>query len=727
MSRLPAPRFLFLALALALAAVAPAQTRGGQPPTTELDDKPETLAAPPRNEAERDRLDALALFAAARNHQQRGEEAVALRLYQRAYRRDRGAGAIVRAIVPLAYQQGHFAEAVRYAVKSADFDDADPLLLRRLGVLLSDEGDWPGAVKLYERALAARGAEKQTAADVLLQMEMGRLYHLADERRKAADSYDRVLAALEKPKDHGIDDKIRDALLGEAAETYMLMGDAYLEADRPADALRLFEKAHQATANAALLAFNRARVLAHEKKSREALAELEKAFVEKLSNEGTEPYELFAALLDKLGQPGVLIERLEKLRTAGADNAPLAYFLAEQYEKAGREADAATVYRQIVPKSPTVAGFRALARIAREQKQAGEWLSVAGQVVGETGLLGALGEQLKALVNDKTLLDAVIAHARRALKDEADKFGYHNRVAAALVALEAKQFDAAAEFFEAALKSQDAKPAEILLDWGVGLLASDRFDEAAKVLERGVAAKGARTEIAAFHFYLAAALEMSGKTDAAIAAALKAARSQNDSARFQGRAAWVNYHAKRYDAAIAGYNKLVEKFDKDHKSNETRDVLREARLALSNLHVLKEQLPEAEEWLEQVLDEFPDDAGALNDLGYLWAEQNKHLGRALWMVEKAVADEPDNAAFRDSLGWVYFRLGRYSEALKELQKAAADRPDAVVLDHLGDVHRAIKETAQAADAYRRAAKAFRDEKEEKKAAAVEKKLNELKK
>ncbi len=57
------------------------------------------------------------------------------------------------------------------------------------------------------------------------------------------------------------------------------------------------------------------------------------------------------------------------------------------------------------------------------------------------------------------------------------------------------------------------------------------------------------------------------------------------------------------------------------------------------------------------------------------------------MIQLAVADSPDNAAYRDSLGWVLYRLNRYSEALAELQKAAAgDSPDGEILNHLGDTY-----------------------------------------
>ena len=115
-----------------------------------------------------------------------------------------------------------------------------------------------------------------------------------------------------------------------------------------------------------------------------------------------------------------------------------------------------------------------------------------------------------------------------------------------------------------------------------------------------------------------------------------------------------------------------------------------------------------------MLDEYPEDAAALNELGYLWADQGVHLDRALEMIRKAVAAEPDNAAYRDSLGWVLYRLGRGEEAVAELQKAAAGKdPDGEILDHLGDALAKIGRADKADEAWRRTAAAFRKAKEEK--------------
>src|SRR5437588_562621 len=83
----------------------------------------------------------------------------------------------------------------------------------------------------------------------------------------------------------------------------------------------------------------------------------------------------------------------------------------------------------------------------------------------------------------------------------------------------------------------------------------------------------------------AGALEMNGKTDEALAAARAAAEAQKESPRFASRVAWIEYHAKRNADAKKSYAELVQKFDSVHDSAEARDVLRDARLVLSNLYV----------------------------------------------------------------------------------------------------------------------------------------------
>ena len=88
--------------------------------------------------------------------------------------------------------------------------------------------------------------------------------------------------------------------------------------------------------------------------------------------------------------------------------------------------------------------------------------------------------------------------------------------------------------------------------------------------------------------------------------------------------------------------------------------------------------------------------GANNYLGYMWAEEGRNLAEAERMIRAALEADPDNRAYRDSLGWVLYRRGDFERAWIHLQAAAAcARPDAVVLDHLGDVLYRLKRTDEA--------------------------------
>ena len=90
------------------------------------------------------------------------------------------------------------------------------------------------------------------------------------------------------------------------------------------------------------------------------------------------------------------------------------------------------------------------------------------------------------------------------------------------------------------------------------------------------------------------------------------------------------------------------------------------------------------------------------------------------MIAAAVAAEPENRAYRDSLGWVFYRLGRFPEAVAELEKAVDEKqPDGTVLDHLGDAYEKLGRRKQAVAAWQRAGAAYEKEKEPEKAGESE--------
>ncbi|MBD3815674.1 MAG: tetratricopeptide repeat protein [Halothiobacillus sp.] len=145
---------------------------------------------------------------------------------------------------------------------------------------------------------------------------------------------------------------------------------------------------------------------------------------------------------------------------------------------------------------------------------------------------------------------------------------------------------------------------------------------------------------------------------------------------------------------------------------EALDTLNEAVTVWPNAHDLQLQRAmillklnrnfEAEEVLRQVIKEDPENATALNALGYTLADENRDLDEAEKMIRKALQSDPENAAYLDSLGWVQYRLGQFKEAEKTLQQAYKLAPDPEVGAHWGTVLWHLDKHEEAKDVWKRA-------------------------
>jgi tetratricopeptide (TPR) repeat protein len=95
----------------------------------------------------------------------------------------------------------------------------------------------------------------------------------------------------------------------------------------------------------------------------------------------------------------------------------------------------------------------------------------------------------------------------------------------------------------------------------------------------------------------------------------------------------------------------------------------------------------AEEQFRKILETDPNNSMTLNYLGYMLADRGVKLNEALSFVQKAVQLDPQNYAYLDSLGWVYFKLGQYPLAEENLRKASERvSTDPTVHDHLGELY-----------------------------------------
>ncbi|WP_346894770.1 tetratricopeptide repeat protein [uncultured Roseibium sp.] len=139
---------------------------------------------------------------------------------------------------------------------------------------------------------------------------------------------------------------------------------------------------------------------------------------------------------------------------------------------------------------------------------------------------------------------------------------------------------------------------------------------------------------------------------------------------------------KIFDEAEAVYTKGIDSLD--------GNLQKEHWLLLYFRGICRERQDKwdlAEADFREALELFEDQPLVLNYLGYSLVDQGLKLDEALGMIKKAVKLRPTDGYIVDSLGWVYYRLGKYEEAVKELERAIELRPsDPVINDHLGDAY-----------------------------------------
>lgn len=193
------------------------------------------------------------------------------------------------------------------------------------------------------------------------------------------------------------------------------------------------------------------------------------------------------------------------------------------------------------------------------------------------------------------------------------------------------------------------------------------------------------------------ALDLAGNRDVALSALTALASERPDDQQVIAALAELLRRDDQLEPARRAYGDALALMADDHPR---RWVL------LYSRGILSDQLKDwdaAEADFRAALELEPEQPRVLNYLGYSLVERKENLDEALGMIEQAVVAAPDNGAIVDSLGWVFFRLGRYGEAVAQLERAVELEPrEPVITDHFGDALWAVGRKYEAEFQWRRA-------------------------
>ena len=718
-------RVLFaLSIASSLCVSLRAQEKPAEPVTTKVGfPKPEIrlqeaddTALPlvpltPRSAAVETRNEALSWYMTGRllDSTHRNEPRKALSAYRKAVKIDPEAVEVYQYLVPLEFEEGNIAAAVRYAAKAVQLDPDNVEILQLLARQAASTGQLPEAIKFLEQAVNSSKLEKQSPDYIGLNKSLGLLYAVIGQKDKSADCYEILFDAVKNPEKYGMDSRGKKALLADQTTNYEKIGQVLLEGNRLKLALEAFELAGSSRVGAGNLAFNRAKIHLLSDKPDEALEELQKYFDAQRTSKGREAYQLLSDILQKLKRSDELIGRLETLAENDAQNVSLQYFLADRLTDVNELDRARKIYDTMLQSGGDASGYAGLARVLRKMQKSDDLLDALGRGMarGEEAV-ATLEPELKALAQDKALVKMLLESGRT--RSKAGQLKFEEAYLLAKLSAALKEADAADEFFLLAISASRGtnRPAiAIQIERADTMLKLRKYRIAADIYKE-ILGSGQLTERgkAFTHYSLSQVLMRDNRIDEALDSIAESIKLDDDNPDFRLFEVGICSHARRWDDAIRKSEQVMTDFP------EEKEVIERCQFNLSNIYVQKGDFRKGEEILEKVLEFNPESTQANNDLGYLWADQGKNLERAEKMIRKALAAEPDNAAYLDSLGWVLFKLGKIDEAIPPLERATRESlgGEATLWDHLGDVLLKAMKTEKAIEAWKTALQFSEDEK-----------------
>ena len=593
-------------------------------------------------------------FMMARRLEADGDMAGALAALERARKLDPNSAEVLAEVAGLQARQNKADEALQ-AANAAVAIDADNTEAHRViamiysayaeGLAAPPPGQSPDALR--QKAIESLQRIQNSpamATDLNLQVTFGRLLVRAGRQQEAVPVLEGVVAQAPY-----------------AAEPYALLADARLSMNQP-------DQAAEALAAAAEIQPRYYVQLGELYERQGQWAEAASAFGEAVANLRTPSRDLrmrwIAALLNVPGGLGAGKARdaINAIVKNDPADARALYLLATASRQLGDLEGAEAAARRILSLDPK---------------------SLQG--------LSALAQTLLDRYDYRQVVDQITPFAKEATPRSR---GRENEGAMLLVQLgiahqQLAQYDPAiAAFTAAAAMAQHDPDYEAYLVQA--LLAARRYDRASVVAADALTRDAGHARLTIFR---ARALAGAGRPAEGIKLIEDAAAQEPSNRELALGLADTYAGQKRFDDAIRVVQQAQGRAEGDS----------ELLLRLGGLYEEAGRVADAEREFRKVLAQDPLDANALNYLGYMLADRGERLPESIDLIQRALKVEPENPAYLDSLGWAYFKAGRFDEADAPLTKAAAALVgNSVVQDHFGDLLARRGKWAEAVAAWERA-------------------------
>jgi tetratricopeptide (TPR) repeat protein len=530
--------------------------------------------------------------------------------------------------------------------------------------------------RLREAVVEAEEALKTNPSDLNARRLLARIYtrmigdsqaNRIDENmvKKAVEQYQKITEA--DPKD---------------LESWLMLGRLDKIAQNSTDAMKAYQKAleidpdnEDATTGLAMVYTDLG--------DNKAAADLLRKITEK--NPSARSLTSLAGVYEQLKDYSLAAETLRKALEQQPGNADLKHALAQDLLLADQLDDALKLYQDLAAEDPKdEQSLLRISQIYRQKKdfaKAREAAEKAKQIdpnnlellYNDVNLLEAEGRIPDAIKTLKGILDST-AKKTYSASDKTNRTLLLERLA--YLYRQAEQYPQAIEVFRQIPDlDPDAAPRasiEIVETYSV---AKD-FAKAEAEAEAALKKYPNDPDVRSVHASLLADM---GKTDQALAETRKLMDGKNDRKVYLSLAS-IYEKAKNFTEMA----KMLDAAEKLSQSNEDKEGVLFSRGAM---YERMKNYPAAEAEFRKVLALNPDNASALNYLGYMLADRNTRLDEAVGFISKALEKEPNNGAYLDSLGWALYRQNKLTEAEEKLRQALESMSrDPTVHDHLGDVY-----------------------------------------